>query len=65
MIEAGKPKIDPLVSKMRKNLSTLLDLNTRRIGITATSGENCTVFGEGLGIQCFAIASIVKEKTSK
>lgn len=65
MIEAGKPKIDPLVPKMRKNLSTLLDLNTRRIGITATSGENCTIFGEGLGIQCFAIASIVKEKTTK
>jgi len=65
MIEAGKPKIDPLVSKMRKSLSTLLNLNTRRIGITATSGENSTVFGEGLGIQCFAIASIVKEKTAK
>ena len=65
MIEAGKPKIDPLVPKMRKNLSKILDLNTRRIGITATSGENCTVFGEGLGIQCFAIASIVKEKTAK
>lgn len=65
MIEAGKPKIDPLVPEMRKNLSTLLDLNTRRIGITATSGENCTIFGEGLGIQCFAIASIVKEKTTK
>ncbi|NIA02532.1 MAG: 2-C-methyl-D-erythritol 2,4-cyclodiphosphate synthase, partial [Nitrospirae bacterium] len=59
------PKIDPLVSKMKKSLAEILDLNTRRIGITATSGEKCTVFGEGLGVQCFAIASIVKEKTSK
>lgn len=65
MIEAAKPKIDPLVSKMKKSLAEILDLNTRRIGITATSGEKCTVFGEGLGVQCFAIASIVKEKTSK
>ncbi|MFH1534270.1 MAG: 2-C-methyl-D-erythritol 2,4-cyclodiphosphate synthase [Nitrospirota bacterium] len=65
MIEAAKPKIDPLVSKMKKSLAGILDLNTRRIGITATSGEKCTIFGEGLGIQCFAIASIVKEKTSK
>jgi 2-C-methyl-D-erythritol 4-phosphate cytidylyltransferase/2-C-methyl-D-erythritol 2,4-cyclodiphosphate synthase len=61
MIEAGNPKIDPLVPKMKKSLSPLLDLNSRRIGITATSGEECTVFGEGLGIQCFAIASLVKE----
>jgi len=65
MIEGSRPKIDPLVSKMKKSLAEILDLNTRRIGITATSGERCTVFGDGLGIQCFAIASIVKEKTSK
>lgn len=65
MIEGSHPKIDPLVSKMKKSLAEILDLNTRRIGITATSGERCTVFGDGLGIQCFAIASIVKEKTSK
>ncbi len=65
MIEGSHPKIDPLVSKMKKSLAEILDLNTRRIGITATSGERCTVFGDGLGVQCFAIASIVKEKTSK
>ncbi len=62
MIEAAKPRIDPLVIEMRRNLSKFLNLHIRRIGITATSGEKCTVFGEGLGIQCFVIASIVKEK---
>ncbi|NIA02215.1 MAG: NTP transferase domain-containing protein, partial [Nitrospirae bacterium] len=29
MIEAAKPKIDPLVSKMKKSLAEILDLNTR------------------------------------
>lgn len=65
MIEGSRPKIDPIVPELKKSLSKILDLNTRRIGITATSGERCTAFGDGLGIQCFAIASIVKEKTSK
>lgn len=57
MIEGFKPKIDPLNKKLKESLSKILDLETKRIGITATSGEKCTVFGNGLGIQCFAIVS--------
>lgn len=60
MIECARPKIDPLVSKLKKSLSTILSLPVQRIGITATSGEKCTAFGEGLGIQCFAIVSLIK-----
>lgn len=62
MIEGSTPRIDPLVGKLKKSLSKILNLNIHRIGITATTGENCTVFGEGLGLQCFAIISLVKEK---
>ena len=60
MIECKTPKIDPLVSKIKKFLSAFLGLDARRIGITATSGEYLTSFGQGLGIQCFAIVSLVK-----
>ena len=60
MIECGDPKIDPLVPQFKKSLSKIFNLHARRIGITATTGEKCTVFGEGLGIQCFAIVSLVK-----
>ncbi len=60
MIEGSRPGIDPVSAKIKKSLSKILDLNTRRIGITATSGEKCTVFGNGLGMQCFAIVSIKK-----
>jgi 2-C-methyl-D-erythritol 4-phosphate cytidylyltransferase/2-C-methyl-D-erythritol 2,4-cyclodiphosphate synthase len=62
MLEGSQPKIDPVVNKLKKSLSGILNLNVHRIGITATTGENCTVFGAGLGIQCFAIISLVKEK---
>jgi 2C-methyl-D-erythritol 2,4-cyclodiphosphate synthase len=40
----------------------MLEIKTPRIGITATTGENATIFGEGLGLQCFAIVSLIKDK---
>ncbi|HIA36468.1 MAG TPA: 2-C-methyl-D-erythritol 2,4-cyclodiphosphate synthase [Flavobacteriales bacterium] len=61
MLECKTPKIDPLVPKLKKSLSEILNLKASRIGITATSGEYMTLFGAGLGIQCFAIVSLKKE----
>jgi len=60
MIECKRPKIDPLTPKLKKSLCGILNLPPSRIGITATTGENLTMFGAGLGIQCFAIVSLVK-----
>ena len=65
MIECKTPKIDPLVAKMKKALAGAMSIPATRIGITATSGENATIFGEGLGIQCFAIVSLIKKKLEK
>lgn len=62
MIEGSYPKIDPVVSKLKKSLAEILEIKIPRIGITATTGENATIFGEGLGLQCFAIVSLIKEK---
>lgn len=62
MIECKTPKIDPLVAKMKKSLSEILEIPSRRVGITATSGEDCTSFGLGHGIQCFSIISLIKKK---
>jgi len=60
MVECKTPKIDPLVPQLKKSLSAILGgLEPRLIGITATSGENLTVFGAGLGIQCFAIVALL------
>jgi len=61
MLECKTPKIDPLVPKIKKSLSEIFDLKSNKIGVTATSGEHMTLFGAGLGIQCFAIVSLVKE----
>jgi 2-C-methyl-D-erythritol 2,4-cyclodiphosphate synthase len=56
-IECQKPKITPMISKMKENIAQLLELKVSQIGITATSGEGLTAFGRGEGIQAFVIIS--------
>jgi 2-C-methyl-D-erythritol 4-phosphate cytidylyltransferase / 2-C-methyl-D-erythritol 2,4-cyclodiphosphate synthase len=63
MIECKTPKIDPIAKKIKASLSKILKIDIKKIGITSTSGENLTVFGSGLGIQCFTIVSLVAKKT--
>jgi len=60
MIECKTPKIDPLNAKIKKSLAGILEIKSSKIGITATSGEGLTPFGQGVGIQCFAIISLKK-----
>lgn len=57
-LECVRPKIDPLAPQIKKSLARITGLPSRRIGITATTGENLTSFGKGKGIQCFAIVSL-------
>jgi 2-C-methyl-D-erythritol 4-phosphate cytidylyltransferase / 2-C-methyl-D-erythritol 2,4-cyclodiphosphate synthase len=60
MLECKIPKIDPIEAKLKASLSKIIDLPKPKIGITATTGENLTRFGRGLGIQCHAIISLKK-----
>lgn len=53
-IECKTPKISPRIPQIRKKLSQLLDIPLDCIGITATSGEKLTCFGQGKGIQVFS-----------
>ena len=59
-IECKRPKILPILSKITERLSTLTELSTDDIGITATTGEGLTDFGKGLGVQAFAIVTVGK-----
>jgi 2-C-methyl-D-erythritol 2,4-cyclodiphosphate synthase len=58
-IECAKPKISPRIDEIRKNLSRLLSIPENCIGITATTGEGLTPFGQGLGIQVFSIITVI------
>lgn len=58
-IECQTPKITPKIPEIRKSLSSLLAVPENCIGITATTGEGLTAFGQGLGIQVFSIVTVV------
>ena len=61
MLECKIPKIDKITPLLKKSLAKILNIETKKVGITATSGENATTFGQGLGIQCFCIVSLSKK----
>jgi len=60
-IECKRPKISPAIQKMKAKLRELLSISENDIGITATTGEGLTDFGRGMGIQAFAIITVIKE----
>jgi 2-C-methyl-D-erythritol 2,4-cyclodiphosphate synthase len=57
-IECSTPKISPKIDEMKKSLSGLLNLDIKNIGITATTGEGLTAFGQGLGIQTLCCITV-------
>ena len=58
-IEAKKPRLEGHSENIKESLSRILKLGKDRIGITYTSGEELTSFGQGKGIQCFVVISLV------
>lgn len=59
-IEAGKPRLEHHTDKIKDSLSKILNLEQENIGVTYTSGDGLTAFGQGEGIQCFAIVALLK-----
>jgi 2-C-methyl-D-erythritol 2,4-cyclodiphosphate synthase len=60
-IEAQYPKITPKIAEMQLSIANLLGLTPEDVGITATTGEQLTEFGKGVGIQVFCIVTAVLE----
>ncbi len=58
-IEARRPRIDAIREAMQASIASLLGVPLDVIGINATTGEDLTPFGQGLGVQAFAIVSLV------
>ena len=57
-IECRRPRITPMILKMRQSLASLLHTDERNVGITATSGEGLTEAGKGNGIFAFAVLTV-------
>src|SRR3972149_4196850 len=53
-VEAKKPHLDlKIINKIKERSAQLLEIKTEQAGITFTSGEDLTAFGQGKGIQSF------------
>lgn len=61
MIEAKKPRLDEYEELIKEGIGELCNIDSSKIGITATSGEELTAFGKGEGIQVFSIVSLRRE----
>lgn len=57
-IECKKPVLAPYVDLMRKSIAKAVGIHESSVGITATSGEELTDFGKGLGIQVFCVITV-------
>ena len=58
-IECLVPKITPKIPEIRNSIAKLLDIPGNCVGITATTGEGLTQFGQGKGIQVFSCVTVV------
>ncbi len=58
MVEASKPKLENYTDKIKDSLYKILKIEKENIGITYTSGDKLTSFGQGKGMQCFVVVSI-------
>lgn len=58
MITAGKPRISQYVERMRTNVAGVLGIDTKCVGIGATSGEGLSAHSKGRGINVIAQVSL-------
>ena len=56
--ECKTPKISPKIDEIKKSISHLLNIPVSAVGLTATTGEELTDFGRGLGIQVFCVITV-------
>lgn len=61
-IEAKRPRISlATFQQMKAAISRLLEIKKTAVGITITSGEGLTAFGQGKAIQVFAMVTLKYE----
>lgn len=62
VIIAEHPKMKPYISDMREKLAKILDIESDRIGIKATTNEQLGPTGREEGISVYSVALLVKEE---
>ena len=63
-VEAKTPKMEEFSGEMKQAISRITGCREEDIGITFTSGEGLTSFGQGRGIRATAIALLSEKETN-
>ncbi|MFH1134268.1 MAG: 2-C-methyl-D-erythritol 4-phosphate cytidylyltransferase [Nanoarchaeota archaeon] len=61
MLEGSRPKISGKEESMKDSIARLADVPPDAVGVIATSGEELTEFGRGMGMQCFCVVTLLKD----
>ncbi len=60
-VEAKKPRLSlEIVLKIKEKIAKLLEIKIDQIGITFTTGDNLTAFGQGKGIQALSMVNLTQ-----
>ncbi|MBM3201174.1 MAG: 2-C-methyl-D-erythritol 2,4-cyclodiphosphate synthase [Chlamydiae bacterium] len=59
-IEAKRPKFQKRALELRQSVAGALGIDVDLVGITFTSGQELTHFGQGLGVECRAVVTFIK-----
>lgn len=62
VVECAKPNIDKIADAIKKNIAKIFNIKTSQIGITATTGEGCTAWGRGLGVEVTTTVLLIQSK---
>lgn len=58
---AQKPKLHPYIDEMRENIAGVLNIESSRVNVKATTEEGLGFTGNMLGIAAHAVAMLIKE----
>lgn len=58
-IMAQAPRLADYIPKMQERIASILDINSHKINISATTTENLGIIGEGKAIAVLAIANVI------
>jgi 2-C-methyl-D-erythritol 2,4-cyclodiphosphate synthase len=64
LVVAEHPKLAPFIEAMRENIADMLETETDRINIKATTTEGLGFTGTGEGMAAYAVVTICKNPAS-
>lgn len=64
-LEGKKPRLEQHHDQIKKMISVIVGLETGNIGLTFTTGDGLTSFGQGKGLQCWCYVSLKKQHSRR